>query len=280
MTANHIRKAETLAKYFGAIELYKSGATLKEIGEKFGVTRQRINQILSQSGVKASDGGKFVSSAANRAANEEKRKSNKFSERHGLTKEEWLEAKNSGLLMAYRSQKRNAGTRGIQWLFAFKEWQAIWVDSGKLEQRGRFGDGYCMSRKNDDGPYAPWNVEIKTIRENSAEGFGRKVEKKNKGVFNLLKGRELSWLAKHGHKNIGWYASEEEAVSARDEYLRTHCLSDGKIPGGARGYTITKRGYFVAQCCGKSTHHKNAEDARASYLHMVSERIAQKEMAA
>lgn len=35
------------------IELYKSGATMAQVGEKFGITRQRISQIFKRYGVPA-----------------------------------------------------------------------------------------------------------------------------------------------------------------------------------------------------------------------------------
>jgi len=33
------------------IELYQTGATMAEIGEKFGITRQRVSQIFKRFGV-------------------------------------------------------------------------------------------------------------------------------------------------------------------------------------------------------------------------------------
>jgi len=219
MTAQHIRRQETLAKFAGAIDLYKSGVTLAKIGEQFGVSRERIRQVLSAYGLTRADGGQSVVADAKRKEMAEKKKSNKFCERLGITKQEWIEAKSSGVLQSYRNQAHTAEVRGIQWLFTFKEWHKVWIDSGKLEQRGKYKDGYCMSRKNDQGPYASWNVEIKTNSENSREGFGRATSKKSVGVFNILKGRELSWLAKYGSTKIGWFKTEEEAIAARAKYL-------------------------------------------------------------
>lgn len=71
---------------------------------------------------------------------------------------------------AFLSQRSNAARRGIGWELTFVQWWKIWRDSGHWEQRGR-GQGYCMARIGDTGPYAVGNVEIKTIGENFSESY-------------------------------------------------------------------------------------------------------------
>jgi hypothetical protein len=134
-----------------------------------------------------------------------------------------------------------------------------------------------MSRLNDEGPYAIGNVEIKTLSENSAEAFSRKPNKKNKGVFNILQGRERSWLSKYGKLSLGWFASEEEAVAAREKYITENNLSTSGCRGlgSGKGYS-EYRGAFIAQCCGKSTRHHSKEDAINSYKNMASQEIARR----
>jgi hypothetical protein len=80
---------------------------------------------------------------------------------------EW-QAKNPERL-AYNAHKGGAKRRNIAFLLTFKEWLAIWFDSGKWEQRGRGSDQYCMARYGDAGPYAIGNVRICTIAENTSE---------------------------------------------------------------------------------------------------------------
>lgn len=74
-------------------------------------------------------------------------------------------------LQKYKEARNNAHQRQIDWQLSLKEWWGIWQDSGKWELRGQ-GQGYCMCREGDVGPYAVENVFIAPIRENS--GFTNK----------------------------------------------------------------------------------------------------------
>lgn len=73
------------------------------------------------------------------------------------------------LFKAYRQHKKNAATRGVEWLFDFDSWLAVWRQSGKLHLRGKGKDRYCMSRPGDVGPYAPGNVRIVLFGDNVRE---------------------------------------------------------------------------------------------------------------
>ena len=97
--------------------------------------------------------------------------------RHGCTIAEWQQIRGDGPyrtspLQAYMYHRRNARHRNIQWEFNLKTWWEVWEKSGKWHERG-VGAGYCMARYNDDGPYAPWNVEIITGIENIASYYLR-----------------------------------------------------------------------------------------------------------
>ena len=67
----------------------------------------------------------------------------------------------------YRAQMNRARKRGIAWLFTRQSWNAFWMK--QTVTRGSMLDQYCMARKLDQGPYAPWNVEPKTNAANNAE---------------------------------------------------------------------------------------------------------------
>jgi hypothetical protein len=77
----------------------------------------------------------------------------------------------------FRSKSRldkNGNT--IQWNLSFNDWLSIWINSGKLNLRGRKKGQYCMSRLNDIGPYSVDNVLIKSCQENIIEGqFGKYI---------------------------------------------------------------------------------------------------------
>jgi len=100
----------------------------------------------------------------------------------------------------YQEQKNAAIQRGIEWNFTFESWWKVWDDSGQWANRGRGIGKYCMSRKEDKGPYSPDNVFIQEHQQNSKDA--RKYNKTlpstawkkgftpwNKG----LKGVQVAW---------------------------------------------------------------------------------------
>lgn len=192
-------------------DLYKSGKTLQEIADGAGITRERIRQLLKIAGVTRFD----------RKKPEKRPRFNKTAHRHGISEEFLSELRANGATKAWTEQKRSAKTRGIEWGLDLKTWYQIWLDSGHFEERGRGLGKYVMSRKGDSGGYFPGNVEIKLGSENSREAVEqwRGKVKKNRGVFNLFKGRARSWAARVGKKTIGYYQSEAEAVAARNQFL-------------------------------------------------------------
>lgn len=51
----------------------------------------------------------------------------------------------------------------------FEQWLKVWVDSGKMDQRGRKAHEYCMSRKDRYKPYTYENMIIVVRRQLCAE---------------------------------------------------------------------------------------------------------------
>lgn len=70
---------------------------------------------------------------------------------------------------AYCKQKAAAKLRGIPWEFCFATWEKFWIESGKLDVRGRGKGKYVMARHGDTGPYSPGNVKAIPHEENSRE---------------------------------------------------------------------------------------------------------------
>lgn len=70
---------------------------------------------------------------------------------------------------AYYHHKSHAIRRNIPFLLTFDEWAAIWIESGRWEQRGIRKGQYVMARHGDMGPYAIGNVRICTGQENNSE---------------------------------------------------------------------------------------------------------------
>jgi hypothetical protein len=78
----------------------------------------------------------------------------------------------------YLCQKSKAKHRGIDWNLSFDEWLYIWEQSGHLALRGCSIGKYCMSRKNDTGPYSADNVFIQLWTKNTSDAHkGQKIKK-------------------------------------------------------------------------------------------------------
>lgn len=170
-------------------DLYSRGFTLQQIGTVFGVTRERIRQIVKRNGMTADEGGIQQRAQERRAryvAGVASRREERAARIFGCTHAE-LMALNDGLSgyvrgtkgRGFLDQRRNAEKRGIEWQMNFPEWCQVWRDSGHFEERGRKGDLYVMARRQDFGPYAAWNVYITTMRQNVAD---YQAELKRRGV--------------------------------------------------------------------------------------------------
>lgn len=155
--------------------LYRDGYTLERIGTQYGLTRERVRQIIKKRhGLTAVDGGRYEQSnkkkAATRALREER-----CQQQNGCSLAQYKDLRAIGRatmkngetldrtpVRAFSGQKRNAiHHRGIEWKLTLWEWWTIWQMSGHWEERGR-GRGYMMCRKGDTGPYAVGNVVIAT----------------------------------------------------------------------------------------------------------------------
>ena len=105
------------------------------------------------------------------------------------------------LVGKYKAQRINAERRGLDFLLSYEEWLGIWVDSGKLDQRGRGSQKYCMCRYNDVGPYKIGNVFIGTGLENVRDGnLGKDMPKEvREKISRAHKGKKHPWSA--GERN-------------------------------------------------------------------------------
>jgi len=202
---------------------YRSGLTLHQIGEKFGVTREYIRQLL-RGRVSSKEGG-ICARSQMRVARIRSAKNQQCLAKRGMP---WSEYRciSGSIKAAYRYQCRSAKYRGIPFLLNFKEWLDIWNASGKWGERGRHKNEYCMARKNDEGPYELGNVYITTCSANGADyQRRRRAGKPNKqrvatGVYLAYPGWPRgAYLARYGRKNIGHFPTAAEAIAARESFL-------------------------------------------------------------
>lgn len=173
--AHVIRDAEMIL-------MFRDGKTLQEIGDKYGITRERVRQRLNDHGLSGLDGGAALRSlsaigdAAKRLSEARARREQLDFDRWGMSREEIsmlspLPRKHrKHPIRLYEQQRNSARRRGIGWEITLREWWKVWQESGKWELRGR-GKGYCMARWADDGPYSAENVYICTCGENFSDSY-------------------------------------------------------------------------------------------------------------
>lgn len=219
-------------EHYADIEkMYRLGRTLREIGAAYGVTRERIRQILFLRGVTRCDSGRAVS-CAKRSADGAELKQRKHIERYGCTYAE-RKAIPSGARVKFKEQWANARVRGIAWNMKLAEWWRWWQDSGKWSERGRTGDAYVMSRIGNMGAYEIGNIELKVAKQNVIESYERR--------FGPRATREMVLAAKDALRRAGlsvYAASKSVGCSAK--YLRDAFSGDIKQPQRNRIEAVTR----------------------------------------
>lgn len=228
------RKIRDRAKQDRMCASYRSGRTLQQIGDEFGISRERVRQIIVAAGVTARDGGVRIN-AERRAHRKRVAKALKRDARmtflYGCDFKTLL-VLNEGLhrcargsyAAAYLQQRRSAQHRGVAWTITFPQWMAVWRESGHLDERGRGRDLYCMARRGDKGAYAVGNVYITTVANNVSD---YQAELKKRGV-------ECS---------DGWKRLPEKSHRVSDTPRDEACGHGAKLGlglGRGRGWTLVK----------------------------------------
>lgn len=209
--------------------LYRGGYTLESIGAQYGVTRERVRQIVhSYYKLSMKDGGLHVAAAKRREMARSTRNS-RCIQKHGCSLTQYRELQRIGAAMqaagygpmqtpigAFRTQQHNADARGVEWKLKLWEWWQIWQDSGRWEQRGR-GSGYVMARHGDEGPYAVGNVFICHATENNSNTKAKKSGLPT-GVQLVVRGKYRAYVATRMLRgkmhHLGSYKTPELAHAA------------------------------------------------------------------
>lgn len=170
------RKVRDVERQERMVSLYREGSTLEKIGQSFGLTRERVRQIIAAAGVTRNDGGMHIASRQRQErrkivlANRRDRRALAY---YGNTYGVVLELNDfrppsvrGSAAERYKNQRNAAMYRQIPWEMTFEQWLSVWRESGKWEQRGKGRGGYCMARRGDTGPYSVENVYITTCDDN------------------------------------------------------------------------------------------------------------------
>lgn len=208
--------------------MYLAGLTLEQIGERHGITRERVRQVLAKIGITRFDGG-----ASKKAQHRKATKSRHRGSRYGITAEQWQFLSDLGVLDAWREQRRNAINRGIAWELTVSQFWSLWEQSGKWSQRGRKKGQYVLARLKDEGAYTLFNCWVCLGADNIREARAHSKRRLGDNIYCQYPGCKKPWVAKYSNRSIGHFATREEAVAAKAAFVAASSVGH---TGGARGW--------------------------------------------
>ncbi len=171
------RKAEIRRRFL-------AGETMQEIGTSFGVTRERVRQILNEEGISGKNGGQKLKSALNRKSVIDQKREQREHQRRTL--DQWVRQElgvslitackingtpfknkrelwtSNGACKKYLAVKRQAQRKHPETTYiGFKDWLHAWSQSG----HGTDGPhpGWCMLRLDGDRPWSPGNIRVARV---------------------------------------------------------------------------------------------------------------------
>ena len=154
------------------IAQYKSGKTMQQIGNRYRITRQRVQQVFFEHDVKWTDGGFHVKCHNRKLAKIEAYK-NQWMKHYGCKRFEYtaimpgkFAVNRNNLAYSYTALRRNNIGR---FNLSFPAWHKLWQDSGLWDKRGLHKGQYVMSRIDKSKPYELGNVRV-VLSENKYKG--------------------------------------------------------------------------------------------------------------
>ena len=171
--ANREKKGAGADRLTAMRALWDEGKTLAEIGDQYGMTRERVRQLFKRAYGETPVSPRDIAAAYKKVKNKHQYREQCALNSYGVSYDvvrSFGDPKQKGSIpYAFKSQKNNAKHRGIAWDLSLVEWADIWKRSGHLSERGQGKGRYVMSRIADQGGYSVGNVVIQTNSENSTE---------------------------------------------------------------------------------------------------------------
>lgn len=177
---------------------YREGQTLEQIGISFGVSRERVRQILRKHlRVMPEEGGIALRSRRRKEAERERLNSNVL-QRWGISRDEYQELvrkygpsrsggkrSNDGRnpFRAFERLRQNARANRVEWRLSFPEYWALWKDHWDQKKRG--AQGMWLVRRDAAGPYSVENCHIVNGREASSAARIAWWQRRKKGESDV-----------------------------------------------------------------------------------------------
>lgn len=176
-------------RMFFIVAAWKEGRTLEEIGNLFGISRERIRQVLVMANLlgletkgRATGGrvrSKIVREQEIRAKVREREEA-RLRRHFGCSPEEFYKlnegkspwGKSRGRAYVYFHQRRSMLHWGNEWKLNFPEWCKVWDESGEWHRRGRGIGAVCLARIDSNKPFELGNVAIMRC-EDVSSGAGK-----------------------------------------------------------------------------------------------------------
>lgn len=162
--------------------LYQTGKTTIEIGEKFGITRQRVQQILKKYGLERKHGGSFVRHQLKEKREQKERKDKKIeklekwmNDNIGISLQEAERINGEKITAVFSKKFRHTAIFryfSVRWqrkrrqhfkeeYLSFEEWAKVWENAGLwiLDEETRcWGPKakYSIAKKDES---LPWSIE-------------------------------------------------------------------------------------------------------------------------
>lgn len=140
-------------------EMYTGGKTLVEIGREYGISHERVRQIISKMGVSGADGAWSIRNAKRRAERAAITNA-RYMAKSGCTREQWLQIPRNMRHQCWRKRGQVTYEYGAQnWAMTQWEYYLEVKKAGVEIARGGIG----MTRIDRDRPFAPGNVKFVPI---------------------------------------------------------------------------------------------------------------------
>lgn len=214
--------ARDVSRELAMVAAYRGGKTLQQIGTEYGLTRERVRQIVARHGLSGADGGARVARQKAAALVEPARDQDAL-RKYGCSAAQYrdIRAAHGRPVAAFRKQRSNAVNRGIAWDLTLLQWWAIWQQSGHWRDRGSGAGRYCMARHGDIGPYSEGNVSIVPTEVNARDARTKAKPHAPEAVGVLLScpGLKKPYLARYSNVTLGYHATIAEAQAARKQHI-------------------------------------------------------------